>query len=245
MSAAARAGRARAEARGDREGQGGRRRLHLQDQMIAARAALLAALLARQPGRARPTGDASDVAPPLARGVMAYRAGDLATAGGNAAPARAGQCRCRGLARRGAARSRRRTARPCRRCSTPPTRARPKARIGWRWSMPRAWPARRATMPVRSSCSRRPRRRPPPRADQCSACSIFRGQGVPRDLVQARAWLEKAAASNDPYALYALGRAMDETLGAGRGRSGARRRSLSTRGASSAIRWRRCATAWR
>jgi hypothetical protein len=42
----------------------------------------------------------------------------------------------------------------------------------------------------------------------------FRGQGVPRDLVQARAWLEKAAASNDPYALYALGRATDETLGA-------------------------------
>ena len=41
----------------------------------------------------------------------------------------------------------------------------------------------------------------------------FRGQGVPRDLVQARAWLEKAAANNDPYALYALGRTMDETQG--------------------------------
>jgi TPR repeat protein len=39
----------------------------------------------------------------------------------------------------------------------------------------------------------------------------FRGQGTPRDLVRARAWFEKAARSDDPYALYALGRAMDES----------------------------------
>ncbi len=38
----------------------------------------------------------------------------------------------------------------------------------------------------------------------------LRGQGVTRDLVQARAWLEKAAATDDPNALYALGRAMEE-----------------------------------
>lgn len=42
----------------------------------------------------------------------------------------------------------------------------------------------------------------------------MRGQGVPRDLVQARSWLEKAATSNDPYALYALGRAMETSDGA-------------------------------
>ncbi len=41
----------------------------------------------------------------------------------------------------------------------------------------------------------------------------FRGQGTPRDLVRARAWLEKAAAQEDPYALYALGRAMDDSVG--------------------------------
>jgi TPR repeat protein len=41
----------------------------------------------------------------------------------------------------------------------------------------------------------------------------FRGQGVTRDLVQARAWLEKAASDNDPYALYALARAMSEGHG--------------------------------
>lgn len=41
----------------------------------------------------------------------------------------------------------------------------------------------------------------------------LKGQGVSRDLVQARAWLEKAAAQDEPYALYALGRAMEESLG--------------------------------
>lgn len=40
-----------------------------------------------------------------------------------------------------------------------------------------------------------------------------RGQGVARDLVQARAWLEKAAAGGDAYALYALGRAMEDGHG--------------------------------
>ena len=39
---------------------------------------------------------------------------------------------------------------------------------------------------------------------------ILRGQGAKRDLVQARAWLEKAAATDDPSALYTLGRAMEE-----------------------------------
>jgi hypothetical protein len=39
----------------------------------------------------------------------------------------------------------------------------------------------------------------------------LRGQGVPRDLVQARAWLEKAASNGDANALYALGRAMEES----------------------------------
>ncbi len=32
-------------------------------------------------------------------------------------------------------------------------------------------------------------------------------------LVQARAWLEKAAVDGDPFALYVLGRAMDESMG--------------------------------
>lgn len=39
------------------------------------------------------------------------------------------------------------------------------------------------------------------------------GRGVPADLIQARAWLEKAAASGDPQALYTLGRALSESAG--------------------------------
>lgn len=38
----------------------------------------------------------------------------------------------------------------------------------------------------------------------------FRGQGVQRDLIQARAWLEQAAMDGDVYATYALARAMAE-----------------------------------
>src|ERR1700754_4409308 len=54
--------------------------------MIAARAALLMALLATAaPARAQPA-DASDVAPPLRQAVAAYRAGDLATAEGALRP---------------------------------------------------------------------------------------------------------------------------------------------------------------
>ncbi|MGZ5904296.1 MAG: tetratricopeptide repeat protein [Reyranella sp.] len=41
----------------------------------------------------------------------------------------------------------------------------------------------------------------------------MRGQGVPADLIQARAWLEKAAVSGDPQALYTLGRALSESAG--------------------------------
>lgn len=41
----------------------------------------------------------------------------------------------------------------------------------------------------------------------------FRGQGGPRDLVRARMWLEKAATTGNPYALYALGRAMEDGFG--------------------------------
>jgi TPR repeat protein len=39
------------------------------------------------------------------------------------------------------------------------------------------------------------------------------GRGVARDVVQARAWLEKAATSDDPQALYTLGRALSESMG--------------------------------
>jgi len=49
-----------------------------------------------------------------------------------------------------------------------------------------------------------------PRAQVNLGILYLRGQGVPRDLVSARAWLEKAAAGGDPQAMYTLGRALDE-----------------------------------
>lgn len=49
-----------------------------------------------------------------------------------------------------------------------------------------------------------------PRAQINLGILYLRGQGVPRDLVSARAWLEKAAAGGDPQAMYTLGRALDE-----------------------------------
>jgi TPR repeat protein len=39
------------------------------------------------------------------------------------------------------------------------------------------------------------------------------GRGVARDLVQARAWLERAAATDDAQALYTLARALSESMG--------------------------------
>ncbi|MBL0901070.1 MAG: sel1 repeat family protein, partial [Reyranella sp.] len=44
-----------------------------------------------------------------------------------------------------------------------------------------------------------------------SGTMYWRGQGRPRDLIQARAWLEKAAADGNVHAIYALGRAMSES----------------------------------
>jgi len=41
----------------------------------------------------------------------------------------------------------------------------------------------------------------------------LRGQGVTRDLQQARAWLQQAASDGNPYALYTLGRALEESSG--------------------------------
>src|SRR5262249_47393896 len=78
-AAVLRAALARAQARRNREGQGGGHGLHLQDQMIAWRAALLAALIAAATS-ARAQGGAQDVSPALAPAVAAYRNGDLATA---------------------------------------------------------------------------------------------------------------------------------------------------------------------
>ncbi len=88
--------------------------------------------------------------------------------------------------------------------------------------------------------------RPPPCGRLNLGTIYLRGQGVQRDLIQARAWLEQAAADGDAYATYALGRAMAENappasadLDAGRRlfRRAAEKRSHAGRGSATAWRW--------
>jgi TPR repeat protein len=176
--------------------------------MRMLRVAVLAAAIAAS-GAALAQQDASDVAPPLRAGVAAYRAGDLGTAeaafrsmaGSNAdAEAWLGAV----LLDRGANRDALRYIQ----------RAADAGSIEG---------AHRLAIVYAQGLAGTPR-------DEARALDLFqraaaaghtraqinlgilylRGLGVPRDIVNARAWLEKAAASGDPQALYTLGRAMDE-----------------------------------
>jgi TPR repeat protein len=180
--------------------------------MMSARAALLAALLVSAATvRAQPNA-APDVAPPLRTAVAAYRAGDLATA----------ETRLRTLA---------------------PANADAEAWLGAvlldrgriaeaLQAFQRAADAGSAEGAHRLALVFAEGTGGTPRDDakalalferaataghhraQINAGTLyFRGQGTPRDLVRARAWLEKAAAQEDPYALYALGRALDDSAG--------------------------------
>lgn len=180
--------------------------------MIAARAALLAALLLANPAAHAQPGDASDVAPALRGGVMAYRAGDLTTAEFNLrrlvpdnpdAEAWLGVV----LLDRG----QNREALQALQHAADAGSAEGAHRLALVFAQGLAGTPRndaRALELFEKAATLGNQR-----AQVNVGILYFRGQGVPRDLVQARAWLEKAAANNDPYALYALGRAMDETLG--------------------------------
>jgi TPR repeat protein len=180
--------------------------------MTAARAALLAALLLASPAARAQSGDASDVPPALRGAVTAYRAGDLATAEASLRPLAA---------------------------SNPDAEAwlgvvlldRGRGREGLQ-ALQHAADSGSAEGAHRLALVFAQGKGGTPRDDarafelfqkaallgnQRAQINVgilyFRGQGTSRDLVQARSWLEKAAATNDPYALYALGRAMDDTLG--------------------------------
>jgi uncharacterized protein len=176
--------------------------------MRMLRVAVLAAAIAAS-GAALAQQDASDVAPPLRAGVAAYRAGDLGTAeatfrsmaGSNAdAEAWLGAVLLDRGANRDALRYIQRAA-----------------------DAGASEGAHRLAIIYAQGLAGTPR-------DEVRALDLFhraaaaghtraqinlgilylRGLGVQRDLVNARAWLEKAAASGDPQALYTLGRAMDE-----------------------------------
>jgi hypothetical protein len=180
--------------------------------MIAARAALLLALLAATaPARAQPA-DASDVAPTLRTGVAAYRAGDLATAEGALRPLSSSNADAEAwlgavLLDRGRAREGVQLLQHAANAGS----AEGAHRLALIYAqgsngIPRD-DARALELFEKAGAAGHVR------AATNAGMFYFYGRGTAKDLVRARGWLEKAAAQNDPYALYALGRAMDETQG--------------------------------
>lgn len=184
--------------------------------MMPARAALLAALplallVAAAIVHAQPN-DASDVAPPLRAAVVAYRAGDLATA----------EAHFRALAATSADaqawlgavlldRGRTAEALQAFQRASDAGSAEGAHRLALIFAQgtggtPRDDARALALFEKAAAAGHH-------RAQINAGTLYFRGQGTPRDLVRARAWLEKAAAQEEPYALYALARAMDDSEG--------------------------------
>ncbi len=181
--------------------------------MILARAALVMALLAvAAPTRAQPA-DASDVAAPLRAGVAAYRAGDLGTAEAALRPLAPGNADAEAWL--GAVlvdRGRTREAVQMLQHAANAGSAEGAHRLALLYAqgadgIPRD-DARALALFEKAAAAGHVR------AEINAGMLYFYGRGTAKDLVRARAWLEKAAASNDPYALYALGRAMEESDGA-------------------------------
>jgi hypothetical protein len=183
--------------------------------MIAARAALLAALLgASMPAFAQSSGQAG-VPPALPSAVAAYRAGDLATAEAafrSLAPGNADAAAWLGavLIDRGRAREGLETLQRALAAGS----AEAAQQLGVIYAQGLAGMARDETHAAQlfEQAARAGHRR----AQLNLGLLYLKGQGVPRDLVEARAWLQKAAVGDDAYALYALGRAMEQSAGATR-----------------------------
>lgn len=178
--------------------------------MTAARAVLTAALVAASAGAQAQPADSSDVAPPLRSAVTAYRQGDTATAERalrslSAPSADADAWLGAVLIDKGA---RAEGLRLIQRAADAGS-AEGEHRLALIYANGEAGIPRndgRAAELFEKAAEKGHRR-----AQLNLGTLYFRGQGVPRDLIQARAWLEKAAADGDPYAHYALGRAMSES----------------------------------
>lgn len=177
--------------------------------MIASRLALLAVLVAASGAARAQTDPAADVAPPLRAGVTAYRAGDLASAekafrsmpGNPDADAWLGAL----LLDRGATRDGLRLIQRAADAGS----SEGAHRLGLVYAQGLAGTPRNDAKAI--EYFEKAANAGNTRAQINLGILYLRGQGVPRDLVNARAWLEKAAASGDPQALYALGRAMSES----------------------------------
>jgi len=180
--------------------------------MIAARAALPLALLAALLAIGAPvfaqSRDADDVSPPLRAAVDAYRAGDMTTA--EAGFRRLSSSNPDAEAWLGALlldRGRSREGLQTLQHALAAGSAEAAHQLGLAYAQGLAGLARddaRAAALFEKAATAGHRR-----AALNLGVLYLRGQGVTHDLVQARGWLEKAAAGNDPYALYALARAMD------------------------------------
>lgn len=178
--------------------------------MIAARAALIAALLVASAAAHSQQGDASDVAAPLRPAVMAYRQGNVAAAEQALRSLRTPTADADAwlgaiLIERGA------TAEGLRliQRAADAGSSEGQHRLGLIYARGDAGQPRndaRAAELFAKAAEQGHRR-----AQTNLGLLYLRGQGLPRDVVQARAWLEKAASDGDPYAMYALGRAMDDS----------------------------------
>jgi TPR repeat protein len=181
--------------------------------MIAVRAALLAALLGASMPAFAQSSEPSGIPPALSSAVAAYRAGDLATAEAafrSLAPVNADAAAWlgavlidRGRPREGLEMLQRALAAGS---------AEAAQQLGVIYAQGMAGMSRDETHAARlfEQAARAGHRR----AQLNLGILYLKGVGVPRDLAEARAWLQKAAVGDDPYALYALGRAMEESAGA-------------------------------
>lgn len=178
--------------------------------MIAARAALIAALLVASTAAHSQQRDASDVAAPLRPAVTAYRQGNVAAAEQalrSLRPPSADADAWLGaiLIERGATAEGFQLIQRAAEAGS----SEGQHRLGLIYARGDAGQPRndaRAAELFTKAAEQGHRR-----AQTNLGLLYLRGQGVPRDLVQARAWLEKAASDGDPYAMYALGRAMDDS----------------------------------
>jgi uncharacterized protein len=176
--------------------------------MIAARVALAAALLVASTAAEAQYADASDVAPALRPAVTAYRQGDMAAAEQALRAQRSADAEAwlgAILIERGAAAEGLRLVQHAADAGS----SEGLHRLALVYAQGEAGQPRNEQRAVElfTKAAELGHRR----AQTNLGLLYLRGQGVPRDLVQARAWLEKAAAGDDPYALYALGRAMEES----------------------------------
>jgi len=178
--------------------------------MIARRVALLAALLAASSAARSQQDNAVDVAPPLRAAVVAYRAGDLGTAEATFRSMATSDADAEAwlgaiLLDRGVNKEGLRHIQHAADAGS----SEGAHRLALVYALGLAGTPRNDARAV--ELFEKAANAGHARAQLNLGILYLRGQGVPRDLIQARAWLEKAATGGDPQALYALARTLSES----------------------------------